>query len=396
MLSYDDALARILATSERPLESELVPLEFAVGRALAEQALARDDVPAFANSAVDGFAVHAADLAGVALSASVVLPVSRTIAAGSGPGEPLPVGTAARILTGAPVPEGADAIVMVEDTEPVVGSGTEERIRFRSLGSAGFVRAAGSDIRRGAEAVEAGVTIDAGIVGLLAALNYPEVACARRPRVGLIVTGDEIVRIGGGALQVGKIRDANGPALAVAIREAGAEVTVTAYAGDSAVATRAAILQCAGSCDVIVSTGGVSVGEYDYVKATVEELGLLDFWRIAIKPGKPLAFGRVGNSLFFGLPGNPVSSLVTFELFVRPLLRNLRDSARFSGGRCQSPSRRICPTRQAAANLYGRASSGSALITPQRQPARRALIGSPRLSARTPISLPPRTMEIMR
>ena len=321
MLSYDDALAHILAAIPEPTASEPVALKSARGRVLAEDLFAAENLPSFANSAVDGFAVRFADVADARPERPVRIRVTQTIAAGFPPDGPIHPGEGARILTGAIVPNGCERIVMVEDSRPVVG-GDGEFVDLTDPGSAGHVRPAGSDIPVGARAVSAGVALEAGEIGVLAALNQAQVPCRRRPRVGLIVTGDEIVTVGTLPLALGQIRNSNGPALVAAIAEAGGEVVFNLRAGDTIQATREALRACVG-CDVIVSTGGVSVGTYDYVKAAVEEVGTLDFWRIAIKPGKPLAFGRLGSALFFGLPGNPVSSLVTFELFVRPALRRL-------------------------------------------------------------------------
>jgi molybdopterin molybdotransferase len=209
-------------------------------------------------------------------------------------------------------------MVMVEDTE----RGDFGDLILSDPGSAKFIRRAGSDVKRGETVLERGAALDAGAVGLLAALGVTKVPCHARPRVGLLTTGDEVVPPSTKTLAPGKIRDANGPALEAAILEAGAVVAARVHAADTLDAALGALDSLAG-CDVIVSSGGVSVGVFDFVKEAFSQRGELDFWRIAIKPGKPLAFGRIGDGLFFGLPGNPVSSLVTFELFVRPVLRRL-------------------------------------------------------------------------
>lgn len=318
MLSYDDALERILEAVPVPLPAEEVPVGDAQGRALARDLTADTDLPPFANSAVDGYAVHVRDTEAATLERPVALPVTQTVAAGYAPERPVLPGEAARIFTGAPLPEGADGLVMVEDTSLV----DTTTIFLHRPASRQFIRPAGSDLRRGQRALAAGASLDAGEIGLLSALNHTRVLCARRPRVALLTTGDEVVPPGLDPLTPGQIRDANGPALAAAARTAGAVVMARLHARDDADAVRAAFDACAGA-DVIVASGGVSVGAFDYVTSVLKEAGELAFWRIAIKPGKPLAFGRLGDAVFFGLPGNPVSSLVTFELFVRPVLRRL-------------------------------------------------------------------------
>lgn len=318
MLSYDDALSSVLAAAV-PLPAETVPLEDAFGRALAEEVIARENLPPFDNSAVDGYAVRAADVNTASPSAPVRLRRGETIAAGHAPTRSLQEGEAAPIFTGAPLPEGADAVVMVEDSD----TEGDDTIILRDAGFASFIRRTGSDIKAGNLALPAGSRLDAGSIGLLSALNVTSVSCARRPRVALLTTGDEVMGPGMEPLPPGKIRDANGPALAAALLEAGAQVTQRLHVADNADAVRAALLAASENCDVIIASGGVSIGEFDYVKTIAGELGTLNFWRIAIKPGKPLAFGKIGRALFFGLPGNPVSSLVTFELFVRPALRRM-------------------------------------------------------------------------
>lgn len=326
MLSYDEALARVLAAASLgPLPAENVALDHARGRALAVDVVAPADLPPFANSAVDGFAVRLADTAGASPADFVRLPVGQTIAAGSVPETHHAGGTASRIFTGAPMPSGANGVVMVEDTE-TLGDGST--VIVRDPGSSTHVRAAGSDIARGSLALGASTTLDAGAIGLLAALGHAHAPCVCCPRVAILTTGDELIAPGAGTLVPGQIFDANGPALAAAVHEAGGRVAHRHHARDSEHAVRDALDACVGSgANLILASGGVSVGDRDYVKTVVQAAGTLDFWRVAIKPGKPLAFGRVGNALFFGLPGNPVSSLVTFELFVRPVLRRLAGHA---------------------------------------------------------------------
>jgi molybdenum cofactor synthesis domain len=364
MLTYDEALERVLNVAGGPLPKERVALAAARGRALARDVTAAEDLPPFDNSSVDGYAFRSEDLR--PFSPGVVLPVSQVIPAGATRITPLAPGTAARIFTGAPVPPGADAVVMQEDTENP--GGDTGQVLLRDAGSAAYIRRAGSDVARGTVALTAGTTLDAGAVGLLAALNVTDAPCTRVPRVALLTTGDEVIPPGSAPLAPGQIRDANGPALAAAVAEAGAELAVREHAADTEASVRAALAACQG-CDVIVSSGGVSVGDHDHVKAVAEEMGVLHFWRIAIKPGKPLAFGRVGGALFFGLPGNPVSSLVTFELFVRPVLRRLAGHAQVLRPRTvalltadlpHAPGRR----EFVRARVEWRAEDGACLATP--------------------------------
>lgn len=318
MLSYDAALERILASVPGTLGAEDVPLSEALGRALAADLLSPCDLPPFDNSMVDGYAVRRASVGAASEDIPLVLPVTMEIAAGSWPSRALRPGEAAHIFTGAPVPDGCDTIVMVEDTE----EDDEGRVTLRDPGSSSYIRRRGSDLPAGGLALAAGLTLNPGAVGVLAALNQASVSCVRRPRVGVLSTGDELLPVGASPLAPGQIRDSNGPALAAAIQEAGGIVALHAHAKDTPEDVARAFAALDG-CDVILSSGGVSVGDHDHVKAVLEQQGTLDFWRVAIKPGKPLAFGRLGSALFFGLPGNPASSLVTFELFVRPVLRHL-------------------------------------------------------------------------
>ena len=327
MLSYDEALAQILGSVTVPLATELVPLEQAQGRAVASDIWATCDLPPFDNSMVDGYAVRAASVGSASEELGLSLPITMEIPAGSWPTRALNAGEAARIFTGAPIPQGCDAVVMVEDTEEGDEDNEPGRVTLRHPGSGGYIRQRGSDIAAGALAIPAGTTLRAGEIGLLAALGLAEIPCPRRPRVGVLSTGDELISLARTALQPGQIRDSNGPALAAAIEEAGGVVVQRLHATDTAEAVAQAFTALA-DCDVILSSGGVSVGDHDHVKAVLEAQGALSFWRIAIKPGKPLAFGTLGDALFFGLPGNPVSSLVTFELFVRPLLQKLAGHTR--------------------------------------------------------------------
>jgi molybdopterin molybdotransferase len=263
---------------------------------------------------MDGYALRASDAA----SPGARLPVVFEVYAGSEPPRPLPAGACCRVYTGAAVPEGADAVEMQEE---VTRRGTVARFR-RAAEKGRFVRRAGSDLRDGAVALPRGRVVDPGAVGVAAALGRTELSVHRRPRVGLLATGDELVPVDG-APRPGQILDSNSHALAAACLDAGATPVLLPIARDAA-GSLAEALAAARGLDVLVSTGGVSVGERDLVKEALAEAGTkLAFWRVAMRPGKPIAFGRRGPTAVFGLPGNPASALVTFELFVRPALRRL-------------------------------------------------------------------------
>jgi molybdopterin molybdotransferase len=315
LLSIDDALARVLARA-RPLGSERVPVSGAARRVLAEDVAARVDLPPFASSAMDGFAVHAADLPGR-------LPVVFRIAAGLPADRPLAAGEAMEISTGGAVPEGADAVVPIEN---VVEADNEVEIPDAVLPGA-HVRPAGGDVGAGDALLEAGTVLGTAQIGALAAAGVAEVLCARRPTVVVLSTGTEL-RAPGDELGPGQIYESNGPMLAAAFEAAGALVERIGPIKDDEETHRSA-LERGLAADVLVSSGGVSVGPYDLVRRVLAELGVEeDFWGVAVRPGKPLAFGSRGSTLVFGLPGNPVSSLVAVELFVRPALLALQGAAR--------------------------------------------------------------------
>jgi len=310
------ARARLLAalSDVAPLPGERVPLADALGRALAEDLAAERDLPAFDAATMDGYALRASE----ARRAGARLPVAFEIFAGRPAGGPLPRGACCRIYTGAPLPEGADA---VEQQEQVRRAG-RDAVFARAAERGRFVRRRGSDLAAGATAARAGTAVDPGIVGLAAGLGRGELLVHRRPRVAILPTGDEVVPVGR-VPAAGQIVESNGHALAAAAREAGAEPLLLPIVRDDAGALRRA-LQAARGVDALVTTGGVSVGERDLVRAALAKAGArLDFWRVAMRPGKPFAFGRWGRTAVFGLPGNPASALVTFELFVRPALRAL-------------------------------------------------------------------------
>ncbi|MCS6765608.1 MAG: molybdopterin molybdotransferase MoeA [Candidatus Protistobacter heckmanni] len=316
MLTSEQALAQLLAAARPITQTETLPTLEAGGRILARAVSSTIDVPGMDNSAMDGYALRAADLRGE----ETRLPVSQRIAAGH-VGEPLQPGTAARIFTGAPVPPGADAVVMQERCE-AVDEGRAVIVRHQPR-SGESVRHAGEDIRKGATVLEAGARLDAAQLGLAASVGLPTVEVFRRPRVAVFFTGDELL-MPGEPLRPGAIYNTNRFVLTELLRRLGCEVNDLGIVPDSLAATRAALRQAAEGADLILTSGGVSVGEEDHLKPAVDAEGRLDLWQIAIKPGKPLAFGEVNGAerpaAFIGLPGNPVSSLVTFLIFVRPWL----------------------------------------------------------------------------
>lgn len=332
LTSIEQALPKLLARLPVITEEQEVKLELAVGRVLARAVTAQVDVPAADCSAMDGYAVRAGGLA-----AGTVLPVSQRIAAGRA-GVPLQVGTAARIFTGAPIPAGADAVVMQEN---VLVEGQRIRLLQAPVGGEN-VRFRGEDVAQRASLFPSGHRLRVQDVNLLAATGHDRVIVTRPLRVALLTTGDELVRPGR-SLQPGQIYNSNHYALSVLLTRLGMEVVDLGVVADDLPATGAALQRAATLADCVVSSGGVSVGEEDHVKAAVQQLGRLEIWKLAIKPGKPFAFGEVAGKPFFGLPGNPVSAFVTFVLLVRPALltmsgaavthyRALRLPAAFAGG----------------------------------------------------------------
>jgi molybdopterin molybdotransferase len=316
MLTYQDALTQIL-DKVQPLAPEDTPLLDALGLVLSEDVTSACPIPTFANSAMDGYAVRAADTSGADSRHPVRLPVMGEIAAGDAETHTLTPGTALRIMTGAPIPNGADAVAPVEDTE-IHG----DEVQIKEPVTAGqFIRKIGDDVPSGATVMTQDSLLRAADIGMCAAVGRQTVQAYPRPRVAILSTGDELVEPGQ-SLRSGQIYNSNSYALAAQVTEAGGRVVQRLLARDTPEALRTAFDACEGA-DVILSSGGVSVGGYDYVKSVFAEHGSLDFWRVAIRPGKPLAFGTWGNTLFFGLPGNPVSSMVTFELFVRPALHKM-------------------------------------------------------------------------
>ena len=308
LLPLEEAQARLLAHA-RATGEERLALADAAGRVLADRRIvAAVDVPPFANSSMDGFALRAADAPGV-------LRVTGEIAAGAGSVQSVEGGTAVRIMTGAPLPPGADSVVPIEDVAESDGV-----VSVPSPVTPGaFVRLAAHDTRAGDVVVLAGPLSPARLA-VLASLGIGEVKVLRRPVVAILSTGDELVDPGV-PLRPGQIHDANGPSLAAAVIEAGGEPRILDRVGDDPAAIERTLGAAASSADLIVTSGGVSVGRHDHVRTVLERRGTLDFWRIAVQPGKPLAVGELDGTTIIGLPGNPVSALVTFELFARPFIR---------------------------------------------------------------------------
>ncbi|WP_224361039.1 molybdopterin molybdotransferase MoeA [Hyalangium versicolor] len=319
LLSVEDARARSLALAS-PLAVEWVRLDEALGRALGADVTAQRTLPPWDNSAMDGYAVRSADLLS---PLPVRLAVGEIIHAGEMPEVELRPGVCARIMTGAPLPVGADAVVMQERTRAIASEGAEgpavEILEAVPPGT--FVRPRGEDARAGEPLLARGTPLGIPELGLFTAQGMLTVPVPRRPRVAILSTGDELCRAD--EPPEGRIVDTNAPSLALAVARAGGIPTLLGIARDTQEEVSARLADAQGF-DVVITSAGVSVGERDFVKAALHEQGVeMNFWRVAIKPGKPLAVGRRGNTLYFGLPGNPISSLVTFELFVRPVLRKL-------------------------------------------------------------------------
>lgn len=318
LTSLDDALDHLLARAHTVTETRTLPLHRTLGRVLATDITVPADVPPADNSAVDGYAVRAADLA-----TNTVLPVSARVAAGEAPGV-LEPGTAVRIFTGSEIPAGADAVVMQERTESKDGG-----IAITAKVETGQnIRRQGQDLSKGAVALSAGTPIRPQEMGLLGSMGIGEVTVWRRLKVAVFSTGDELVEPGR-PLQPGQIYNTNRFTLTGLLEAAGCEVTRCETLRDRREATRASLETAAEEADLIITSGGVSVGEEDHVRAVLEETGELSLWRLAIKPGKPLAFGTIGGTPVLGLPGNPAAVLVTFLVAGLPYIRRCQGNRRF-------------------------------------------------------------------
>ena len=312
MLEVSQARERILAITPA-LAVEEAPIAEALGRALAEDVVARRTLPPWNNSAMDGYAVRAADLA----RQPTRLEVIETIYAGQTPRKTVGPGQCARIMTGAPLPDGADAVVMQEKTK---AEGTSVEI-LEPVPAGASVRLLGEDARAGERLLARGTSLGIPEGGLLWGQGLTAVRVPARPRVALVSTGDELVPVG--TDPGGRIIDTNTPALAAAVKAAGGLATPLGIARDTLEDVTALLERTAGF-DLVLTVAGVSVGDRDFVRPALEKIGVrMDFWKVALRPGKPLAAGRRGQTLFLGLPGNPTSALVTFELFVRPAIRRM-------------------------------------------------------------------------
>ena len=318
MLEYDEALARVLAATPAPT-TESVSLNDAPGRVLAEPIRSPIDLPVFDNSSMDGYAVRAADLASANPVSPARLRLGGKVAAGQiFPGEVGP-GTCVRLFTGSPLPPGANAVVMQEDTR-FDAKAPGEVLVLTPVQPGENVRPRGEDIRQGSPLAEAGEVLNAGRIGLLAAAGVAQVRVGRRPVAGVLATGSELTEPGQ-SLAPGRIYESNRIPLSALVVGAGAVSRTLPVVADVLEGTAQALKDAFCQCDAVVTSGGVSVGEMDFLKQAFEQIGgRLDFWKIAVKPGRPFVFGHYGTKRLFGLPGNPVSAFVTFLLLVRPAL----------------------------------------------------------------------------
>jgi molybdopterin molybdotransferase len=321
----------LVVSSMAVLPGEESPLRAAAGRVLTEDLRSPIDLPMWTNSAMDGFAVHAKDIAGASAERPVELRVVESIAAGGFPRGSLHRGCAARVMTGAPVPEGADSVVRVEQTDGGGGPGSDSVRIFSDQDAGRHLRRRGEELTRGAVALPKGSVMTPGAIGVAASIGFVSVPVVRRPLVAVLTSGDELVEVEEfeQVLEGRKIVSSNTHTLAAQLAETGCEVRYLGIAEDSPRSLRAALSRARG-CDALITSAGISVGEHDHIRSVLAELRTaIRFWRVRIRPGSPFAFGTVGalgGIPWFGLPGNPVSSMVTFELFARPAL--LRMSGR--------------------------------------------------------------------
>ena len=323
MKTVDEALQLMLSHVWGKTESYNFSPFWRTGYVVAEDVTSEIDLPPYSNSAVDGYGVYAEDVTDASETEPINLPVSQDIPAGVYPTETLKPKTAARIMTGAPVPPGVNAMIMREDTREY-----RDRVEILEAAKIGqHIRNQGEEFKTGEVGVRAGTFLDPATIGLLTSLGKSEVGLHRKPLVAIFTTGDEVVDLSVKPLPPGFLYNSNLPSMKVAVEDAHAQVHSWWHLPDDLAATEAALLNVMnepeGAPDLIVTVGGVSVGDRDFVKPALEKIGTLELWKIAMKPGKPLAFGTLGGALFVGLPGNPVSALIGFEVFERPLLRKM-------------------------------------------------------------------------
>jgi molybdenum cofactor synthesis domain-containing protein len=317
MIPLDQARERVLDACRRG-PTVTVALDDALGAVLAEDVTAADDVPPFANSAMDGYAVRAADTAGASAGSPVRLRVSGTIAAGADVLHPVEVGHAVRIMTGAPFPPGADAVAIVETTTV----DADDVLVAEPARPGEHVRAAGEDLAAGSTVFAVGTQLGPGHLGVLASAGRADVAVVAPPTVGVLSTGDELVE-GGGPLRPGQIRDSNRRTLLALVRRDGWRAVDLGIARDDEDDIRARLVGAAATCDAVLTSGGVSMGAFDLVRKILEDMAEMAWMQVAIRPAKPFAFGTLDGVPVFGLPGNPVSSMVSYELLARPGLRRM-------------------------------------------------------------------------
>ncbi|MGL9721361.1 molybdopterin molybdotransferase MoeA [Symbiopectobacterium sp.] len=326
LLALEQALQRMLALVSPLAQTEIVSLEQAAGRITATDITSPLDVPAFANAAMDGYAVRMADLA----QADALLPVAGKAFAGNPFVGDWPAGSCIRIMTGAPVPPGTEAVIMQEYAEAEANG-----VRFTHPVKVGQnIRLAGEDIQRGARVLPAGCALGPARLPLLASLGVADVTVIRRLRVAVFSTGDELQRIGQ-PLQAGQIYDTNRFAVRLMLEKLGCDILDLGIIRDDPVALRDAFQRADSEADLVISSGGVSVGEADYTKQILDDIGNIHFWKLAIKPGKPFAFGKLRQAWFCGLPGNPVSAAVTFYQLVQPLIAQLSGHSQWHFPPCQ-------------------------------------------------------------
>ena len=318
MIKVEDAL-KIVLKGIKILDSEVIKLTDALERVLAEDVYSNSDIPAFDNSAMDGYALRSSDTCGATRNKPKILEVIEDIKAGDIPKKRLKSNQAARIMTGAPIPRGADSVVMVEETKKIRNRGKEFVEVYKETKPQENIRKAGEDIKKGELVIPKGTLLKSGYIGILASLGKTQVKVIRRPKVAVLATGDEVVDVDE-KLEPGKVRSSNSYTLYSQIIKCGCIPKNLGIARDKPKQLEKKIKQGL-DCDLIITSGGVSVGDYDLVKDILAKMGTnIRFWKVAMRPGKPLAFGTIKDKLVFGLPGNPVSSMVSFEVFVRPVI----------------------------------------------------------------------------